>query len=97
MRHWLVASPRCASSRSTLSLAAFRAGFGSLIQNPGFEHSGRVKGFIRGYRRVFWQASTDHRGTPQVPGRVATLTPDPASKTVRATWMGKGKKARGSG
>ncbi|KAK9821972.1 hypothetical protein WJX81_007433 [Elliptochloris bilobata] len=48
-------------------------GFGSLVYRPGFAYQEKVFGFIRGWRRVFWQGSTDHRGTPGAPGRVATV------------------------
>ncbi|KAL4444935.1 hypothetical protein ABPG77_003985 [Micractinium sp. CCAP 211/92] len=51
-------------------------GFGSLISHPGFEYSEVVRPcYIKGYRRVFWQGSTDHRGTPEAPGRTVTLEP----------------------
>lgn len=51
-------------------------GFGSLVSHPGFEYSEVVQPcYIRGYRRVFWQGSTDHRGTPEAPGRTVTLEP----------------------
>ena len=50
-------------------------GYGSLVWRPGFRfveaHPARVEGWLR----RFWQASPDHRGTPDAPGRVATLLP----------------------
>ena len=58
-------------------------GFGSLVHTPGFDYEERVTGFIRGWRRVWWQGSTDHRGTPENPGRTVTLTPDATAITVR--------------
>ncbi|KAF8714882.1 hypothetical protein HU200_027416 [Digitaria exilis] len=90
-------------------------GYGSLIWNPGFAYDARVVGFVRDYRRVFyqgtplpprllylpaaatpyscpihalktffgsfrrWTGSTDHRGTPQFPGRTVTLEHQPGA------------------
>lgn len=55
-------------------------GYGSLIFRPGFEFAERVVGQVPGYERRFWQASVDHRGTPESPGRVATLVKVPGGE-----------------
>ncbi|EFJ51433.1 hypothetical protein VOLCADRAFT_46802, partial [Volvox carteri f. nagariensis] len=59
-------------------------GYGSLIHTPNFQYDKHVIGCIKGYRRVFWQGSTDHRGTPERPGRTVTLTAD--NEATAATW-----------
>lgn len=48
-------------------------GYGSLVWNPGFTYRDSKIGYISGYTRRFWQGNDVHRGTPDRPGRVATL------------------------
>lgn len=50
-------------------------GYGSLIFKPPPLYAFRVTGTLSGFIRRFWQSSSDHRGTPQNPGRVVTLVP----------------------
>jgi cation transport regulator ChaC len=52
-------------------------GYGSLVWRPSFPYAIRRAARITGWMRRFWQASTDHRGTAEHPGRVATLVEAP--------------------
>lgn len=54
-------------------------GYGSLIYRPAFPFVAREPGVVRDWSRRFWQHSTDHRGTPEHPGRVVTVVREPES------------------
>jgi len=62
-------------------------GYGSLCWNPGTEgglsKASQTLGQVRGYKRVWAQRSTDHRGTVDFPGIVCTLLTEEEYKAAR--------------
>ncbi|KAJ7544712.1 hypothetical protein O6H91_09G090400 [Diphasiastrum complanatum] len=68
-------------------------GYGSLVWRAGFEYDERVVGYIKDYKRVFYQGCTDHRGTPDNPGRAVTLVPQEGSTVWGAAYKVSGHDA----
>ncbi|KPA85763.1 hypothetical protein ABB37_00119 [Leptomonas pyrrhocoris] len=58
-------------------------GYGSILWKQEFEYEAEYDTYIKGYKRVFYQGSKDHRGTPERPGRVVTLLPTEDDKEAR--------------
>ena len=62
-------------------------GYGSLIFKPDFPFLERRPASIDGWTRRFWQGSHDHRGTPEAPGRVATLVPQAGGRCAGMAYL----------
>ena len=62
-------------------------GYGSLCWNPGAEgglaKASQTLGRVQGYKRVWAQRSTDHRGTVEFPGIVCTLLTEQEYEVAR--------------
>jgi cation transport protein ChaC len=52
-------------------------GYGSLMWRPGFAFAAREVATLSGYVRRFCLASIRYRGTPEAPGLVLALAPEP--------------------
>lgn len=53
--------------------------YGSLMWRPGFDHVGRVRARMDGFRRAFCMWSIHYRGTEDRPGLVLALDPEPGA------------------
>lgn len=62
-------------------------GYGSLIYKADFPYLARRPATLHGWSRRFWQGSHDHRGTPEAPGRVATLVREAGAVCVGMAYL----------
>ena len=62
-------------------------GYGSLIWKADFAFIERRRARLHGWSRRFWQGSHDHRGTPEAPGRVLTLTRDEGASCTGVAYL----------
>jgi len=68
-------------------------GYGSLIWNPGFAYDARLVGFVRDYRRVFYQGNLH---TPACNPSVFTAAPSNYSSFVWRPVDGQGARTTGA-
>ena len=57
-------------------------GYGSLMWQPGFDHVERHIAVLDGHRRSFCLRSIRYRGTPESPGLVLGLDPQPGARCM---------------
>ena len=55
-------------------------GYGSLVWRPDIPFVEQRPAWVDGWARRFWQASPDHRGVPEQPGRVVTMLRWPTNR-----------------
>ena len=57
-------------------------GYGSILWRPDLPYTAANIATLSSFQRGFWQGSTDHRGTPNQPGAVATLRYNTKAQTL---------------
>lgn len=65
-----------------MTQAIWLFGYGSILWRPDVPYTAALIARLSGFQRRFWQASTDHRGTLERPGAVATLRRVASAQTL---------------